>query len=190
MTDEVTFRPVAPDCWEDFERLFESRGGPKTCWCMAWRSMEEVPTAERPAVAKKCEMKRRISSGEPVGLLGYINSEPVAWCSVAPRSSYRASMSDVKPGDEKQEIWSIACFFVSRPWRGQGMFQQLIAAAEDYAGKSGATMLEAYPVDPDSPSYRFGGYLPAFAQVGYASCGRKGVRRHIVRKTLSRNQAK
>jgi hypothetical protein len=24
--------------WPDFERLFESRGGPKACWCMVWRA--------------------------------------------------------------------------------------------------------------------------------------------------------
>jgi len=149
--------------------------------------MEKFPSVERPAVAKKREMKKRILSGAPVGLLGYIGSEPVAWCSVAPRTTYRASMSDVMPGDQDHGIWSIACFFVSRPWRGQGMFQRLIAAAEEYAGKNGATLLEAYPVDPDSPSYRFGGFLPAFEQAEYTLCGRKGARRHIVRKSLSRN---
>ena len=24
--------------WGDFEHLFESRGGPKSCWCMVWRA--------------------------------------------------------------------------------------------------------------------------------------------------------
>ena len=51
-------------------------------------------------------------------------------------------------------------------------------------------MLEGYPVDPDSPSYRFGGYVPAFEQAGYALVGRKGERRHIVRKILSQTKAK
>ena len=94
------------------------------------------------------------------------------------------SMSDVLPGDETQKIWSIVCFFVSRPFRGRGMFQNMIAAAEQHAARNGATMLEGYPVDPDSPSYRFGGYVPAFEQAGYAVVGTKGSRRHIVRKIL------
>jgi GNAT superfamily N-acetyltransferase len=93
-------------------------------------------------------------------------------------------MSDVMPGDGTRTIWSIVCFFVPRPFRGQGMIQKLISAAEDYAAKNGATLLEAYPVDPNSPSYRFGGYVPAFEQAGYTPVGRKGARRHIVRKTL------
>jgi hypothetical protein len=98
-------------------------------------------------------------------------------------------MSDMMPGDEKQSIWSIVCFFVSRPFRGQGMLQKMISAAEEHAARNGATLLEAYPVDPDSPSYRFGGYVSAFEQAEYALVGRKGARRHIVRKMLSQNRA-
>lgn len=30
MVDEITFRPVASDSWDDFEKLFESWGGPKS----------------------------------------------------------------------------------------------------------------------------------------------------------------
>jgi GNAT superfamily N-acetyltransferase len=182
--DKVEFRPVTPETWHDFEKLFESRGGPKSCWCTVWRTVEAPTTAEPPATAKKREMKRRISAGEPVGLLGYIDAEPVARCSIAPRDTYRASMSDVMEGDETQTIWSIVCFFVSRPYRGQGMFQRMIAVAEEYAASHGATLLEGYPVDPDAPSYRFGGFLSAFEQAGYAPVGRKGARRHIVRKIV------
>jgi GNAT superfamily N-acetyltransferase len=189
VVDKIKFRPVTAENWHDFEKLFESRGGPKSCWCTVWRTVEALPAAKRPASAKKLEMKRRISSGEPVGLLGYFESEPVAWCSIAPRDTYRASMSDVIPGDEKQKVWSIVCFFVSRPFRGQGMFQQLISAAQEHAAKNGATLLEGYPVDPDAPSYRFGGYVSAFEQAGYSRVGRKGARRHIVRKILGQNRA-
>lgn len=184
MIDKVEFRPVTPETWPDFEKLFESRGGPKSCWCTVWRTVE-TPTTERPATAKKQEMKRRISSAEPVGLLGYLGSEPIAWCSIAPRHTYRASMSDVMEGDETQNIWSMVCFFVSRPYRGQGMFQKMIRAAEEHAARNGATLLEGYPVDPDAPSYRFGGFVPAFEQAGYEPVGRKGTRRHIVRKVVS-----
>lgn len=89
------------------------------------------------------------------------------------------------PGDDKQRIWSIVCFFVSRPFRGRGMFQRMISAAEAHAALQGATLLEAYPVDPESPSYRFGGYVGAFEQAGYSRVGRKGARRYIMRKLLN-----
>jgi GNAT superfamily N-acetyltransferase len=185
MSHELTFRPVTPENWSDFERLFESRGGPKSCWCTVWRTVESGTASERPAAAKKREMQRRISEGEPVGLLGYAGTEPVAWCSIAPRATYRATMSDPMPGDETQDVWSVVCFFVSRPYRGQGVLRALIAAAEAHAAQHGATLLEGYPVDEDAPSYRFGGFVPSFEQAGYSRLGKKGARRHVVRKRLT-----
>ena len=185
MSHELTFRPVTSDNWTDFEKLFESRGGPKSCWCTVWRTVEKRTDSDRPATAKKREMERRISDGEPVGLLGYAGAEPVAWCSIAPRNTCRATMSDPMPGDENQNIWSIVCFFVSRSHRGQGVLRSLIAAAETHAAKHGATLVEGYPVDEDAPSYRFGGFLPTFEQAGYSRVGKKGARRHVVRKRLT-----
>jgi GNAT superfamily N-acetyltransferase len=184
MPDEVMFRPVTAESWADFARLFESRGAPKSCWCTVWRIVHASPASRRSAATRKQEMKQRISAAEPVGLLGYIGAEPVAWCSVAPRNTYRSSVSDTHSGDGSHRIWSIVCFFVTRDFRGQGMFRKLLAAAEEHAANKGATLLEAYPVDPDSPSYRFGGFLPAFQEAGFALVGQKGTRRHIVRKVL------
>jgi hypothetical protein len=37
----LTFHDVNQDRWPDFERLFESRGSPKSCWCMVWRARGE-----------------------------------------------------------------------------------------------------------------------------------------------------
>ena len=34
----LTFREVDENRWDDFERLFASTGGPKSCWCMVWRA--------------------------------------------------------------------------------------------------------------------------------------------------------
>lgn len=45
-----------------------------------------------------------------IGILGYLNEEAIAWCSVAPRETYRSL-----GGDENLEsVWSIVCFFVKK----------------------------------------------------------------------------
>lgn len=108
----------------------------------------------------------------------------MAWCSIAPRSTYRAGLAEVLPGDVDEDVWSLACFFVKRHHRGRGMLRALLLAAEDQAKARGATVLEAYPVDADSPSYRFGGFLRAFTREGYEAIGRAGTRRHVVRRRL------
>jgi hypothetical protein len=46
-------------------------------------------------------------------------------------------------------------------------------------------MVEAYPVAPDAPSYRFMGFVPVFEEAGFAEVGRAGTRRHVMRLSLS-----
>jgi len=55
------------------------------------------------------------------------------------------------------------------------------AAAVEHARSRGACVVEAYPVDADSPSYRFMGFVPTFEQAGFDEVGRIGTRRHVFR---------
>jgi hypothetical protein len=45
-------------------------------------------------------------------------------------------------------------------------------------------VIEAYPVDPDSPSYRFMGFVGVFAAAKFEEVGRAGRRRHVMRFTI------
>jgi GNAT superfamily N-acetyltransferase len=147
---------------------------------MVWRaSPSEAKHTD--SAHRKAAMAERVCAGTPVGLLWYANGEPVAWCSVAPRSTYRRLVCDTS-ADEG--IWSIACFFIVRRLRGMGITRQLIDAAVGYARAHGAAVVEAYPVDADSPSYRFMGFVPVFEEAGFADVGREGKRRHVMQLTL------
>jgi hypothetical protein len=61
------------------------------------------------------------------------------------------------------------------------MVRDLIAGAVTHAKKQGATIVEAYPVPPDAPSYRFMGFVPVFEEAGFKDVGMAGVRRHVLR---------
>jgi GNAT superfamily N-acetyltransferase len=174
----LTFREVDRATWSDMQLLFESRGGPKHCWCMVWRATPEEARQANGA-GRRAAMARRIDAGVPVGLLGYLDGEPVAWCSIAPRETYRplGGIDDSASG----RVWSIACFFIRHDLRGGGVTAQLIRAAVAHARARGATVIEAYPVDPDSPSYRFMGFVSSFAAAGFHEVGRAGIRRHVMR---------
>lgn len=181
----LTVHEVDAIRWPDFERLFESRGGPKACWCMMWRACgAEVKNTE--GSARKAAIKARVDDGVPIGLLGYLDGNPVAWCSIAPRSTYRPLGGEDEPSERAGAVWSLACFFIRREVRGQGVTEQLIKAAAQYAKRNGATILEAYPVDPGSPSYRFMGYVPTFQAAGFEETGRAGTRRHVMRRSLQK----
>jgi GNAT superfamily N-acetyltransferase len=180
---KLTVHEVDASCWPDFERLFESRGGPKACWCMVWRA-RGAEAKNTKGSARKAAIKARVDDEVPIGLLGYIDDNPIAWCSIAPRSTYRPLGGEDESSGRAGEVWSLVCFFIRREFRGQGVTEQLIEAAADYAKRNGATVLEAYPVDPGSPSYRFMGYVPTFEAAGFEEIGRAGTRRHVMRRTL------
>ena len=63
----------------------------------------------------------------------------------------------------------------------KGVARKLVRAAVGHAREKGATAVEAYPVDPDLPSYRFMGFVGTFDAMGFREVGRAGIRRHVMR---------
>lgn len=173
-------RSVTSENWPDLEALFEGKGGPKYCWCMAWRAMDQRGTADN--AARKRALQSRVEAGVPIGLIGYVDGEPVAWCSLAPRASYlKLSPSQ---DDGESGVWSVVCFFVRRDHRKSGLSGDLLEAAAAFARSQGADTLEGYPVAPDSPSYRFMGFTGQFEGRGFVAAGRAGSRRQVMRLSL------
>ncbi len=176
-SEKFTVKQVQPEDWEDFEALFESRGGPKNCWCMVWRP-SSVPKSKLDKASRKAAMQSCVHSGKPVGLLAYAQGEAVGWCSVGPRQSF-INLGGGDAYEDDHVIWSLTCFFVKRPFREQGLANRLIHEAVAYARAHSADYLEAYPVDPASPSYRFAGFVPQFEKHGFKMIGTAGTRRHV-----------
>ncbi len=130
-------------------------------------------------------MKSKVEAGVPIGILGYRDGAPVAWCSIAPRDTYR-DLGGPNDAESREKIWAVVCFFIKREYRGRGFSKKLLLAAIDHAARNGATMVEAYPVDPDSPSYRFMGFVETFRDAGFRKVGRAGQRRHVMRFPIHR----
>lgn len=185
---ELEFRDVSEDNWDDLALLFEERGGPKYCWCMSWRpkpaeAKKKTNSAGRNA-ALKAALHERVAGGTPIGILAYLDARPVAWCSIAPRPTYRRLGGPDDPPQDCDAVWSLVCFFVKRAFRGQGVTDGLLQAAITHARRNGAKLVEAYPVDPDSPSYRFMGIVGTFEKAGFEKVGKAGTRRHVMRLSL------
>jgi GNAT superfamily N-acetyltransferase len=157
----ISIKPVNKSNWNDFETLFKSKGGPSYCWCMAWRiNKEELKQNTSPN--RKKLIKQRVLSNTPIGLIAYADKKAIGWCSIAPRETYQRL-----GGDERlEQVWSIACFYIKKEFRDQGLIDRLIESAGKYAKKNGAKYLEAYPVETDSPSYRFMGFVNSFEKAG------------------------
>jgi GNAT superfamily N-acetyltransferase len=180
----LAFRSVTRRTKDDFVALFDRPGWQRQCWCMVWRTTKKESVGASPSV-RRVRMLSRIDRREPVGLLGYDGDEPVAWVSIAPKASYsRLGGPEPAPGED---VWSLACMVIRRDYRGKGLAHELIGAAVDRARQGGATAVEAYPVEPDSPSYRYMGFVPAFRRAGFVEVGMAGTRRHVMRLPLLRS---
>lgn len=173
----VRFVAVTPSTRAAFEGLFEQPGAPKYCWCMAWRPLANRKQARNDE--KKRSMMARIDAGTPVGIVAEAEGRPVGWCSAAPRDTYRKLTPSQYDGE--QGIWSIVCFYVPRAWRGLGLAMALLDAAVDHAFSKGARVIEAYPVEKASPSYRFMGFQDMFAARGFVETGVAGANRLVMR---------
>ncbi len=178
----LTFAPVTAENWSDFDALFKAPGGPKHCWCMVWRRTPGELREHPQGRTRRPLIKSRVDAGETIGLVGSLDGTPVAWVSIAPRETYRELGGP--PAQKGEQVWSLACFFLKRDLRNRGYGAAMLAAAIDFARRQGATLLEAYPVDPDSPSYRFMGFMPAFEKLGFTEVGTAGSRRHVMRLDL------
>jgi hypothetical protein len=181
--EQLVYRDIDRTRWLDLVRFFETRGGPRYCWCMLWRAVGEERQHTDPA-SRKAALKKRIDAGVPIGLLAYLGDCPVAWCSVAPRDTYRPLGGYIDPSEDPASIWSVVCFHTVRSLRSQGILAYLIRGCIAHARSRGAKVLEAYPVNRDSPSYRFMGYVTSFEAAGFRQLGRAGTRRLVMRLKL------
>lgn len=181
-TSDLYTKVIAPKDWTGVEALFESRGRPKNCWCTAFRP-SSVPRSKLNKEFRKAELQNVVASNKPVGPLAFKDDEPVAWCSVAPKSLF-VNLGDVHSYADNETVWSVTCFFIKRAFRGQGLAKVLLDEAIQYATQMGADYLEAYAVDPDSPSYRVIGFTTLFENKGFVEIGRAGSRRHVLQKAL------
>src|SRR5687767_5374795 len=121
---KTTYKPVDAKTWKDLVTLFESKGGPHYCWCMVWRNMKDG-TSRSSDTGKKASLKSYIARKIPVGLLGYSGKEAIAWCSIAPRESFRKLSGD----DSLKDVWSLVCFYIKKEFRHQNIISSLIEAA-------------------------------------------------------------
>jgi GNAT superfamily N-acetyltransferase len=134
-------------------------------------------------------MKRLVRGGQVTGLLGDRGETPVGWCSIEPRERIPmlARSRILKPIDDLP-VWSIVCFVVDRNHRGKGLSVQLIRGAVDYARQAGATVVEAYPVEPKKnpmpPVFAYTGIASAFRRAGFKEVARRSETRPIMRRRL------
>jgi len=132
--------------WDDFASFMVPRKpGGGGCVCMAYRNSSlDMP-------GRIAHMRTLCASEPGPGVLAYVDGKTAGWCSVAPKSTYRALVnSRTIPHVQDEGAWSVVCFVVRPGFRSRGLMHELLEGAVGHAHAMGATALEGYPVDPGS----------------------------------------
>jgi GNAT superfamily N-acetyltransferase len=191
----LTIVEASADRWDDLAELLGERGDPARCWCQYYRA--EGPYQHESRESNRAALHRQLTEATvPHGLLAYDGEDdqkPVGWCAVAPRRDYpRLRLNRMQAAQATQDmdgLWSVTCFVVRVGHRRLGLAGQLLGAAIEFAGRHGARIVEAYPVDPSvRPTGSAGlyqGALSMYLRAGFTEVARPSPSRSIVRLVLS-----
>ncbi|RVU39765.1 N-acetyltransferase [Hwanghaeella grinnelliae] len=137
----------------------------------------------------KTDIRKAFETGPPPGLIAYDGADPVAWCSIAPRDVFiRLGASKVLSPVDERPVWSVSCFFIKKCYRGDGLAQRLLEAADDFVRSQGGNMVEGYPIDPVKKpyptAYAWTGFAGSFRNAGFQEVARRSETRPIMRRQL------
>lgn len=139
-------------------------------------------------------LKQIVSADEQPGILAYEGKQAVAWCGIAPRETLRAlENSRILKRVDDQPVWSITCFFVAKEARRKAVMEPLVHAAVEHARSKWAHIVEAYPIDMQSPKLlgqtfnSYSGYMgvaSVFRALGFMEVGRASETQLIMRMSV------
>ena len=174
---ELTIVPLTADRLDDLATLFDQGGDPKWCWC-AWYRVPNRNWSNATPTDNRALLADLATKAPAPGLVAYRGNHVVGWVSLGPRADYeRLAHSTILAPLDDRPVWSIVCFVVGRPERGQGIARGLLDAAIEHARVNGATTLEAYPTDtggsrlPAANVYK--GTLSMFERAGFTVVARR-----------------
>ena len=176
--------------WEDFASFMVPRTpGGSGCVCMVYRN------SSLDMHGRIAQMRALCQSEPGPGVLAYVDGQVAGWCSVAPKSTYRALVnSRTIPHVQDEAAWSVVCFVVRPGFRRRGLMHDLLDGAVEHARAMGATVVEGYPVDPDGGRIdQTSGYVGTvalfeahgFERVQQTTGRRGGKQRWLVRRELA-----
>ncbi len=179
--DRFTVRALDESTWPAFAALVEANNGVfGGCWCLGFH-----PEGGEKGLDDKRELKRlRVVNGDTHAALVFDGEDCVGWCQFGPP----VELPRIKNRREYEKAgggtpdWRIACNFVGKGHRRQGVATAgLRGALELIAGLGGGTV-EGYPEPADAvpAGFLFHGALSTFEAAGFTRDRKIGKHRWVV----------
>jgi GNAT superfamily N-acetyltransferase len=189
---EIVVRPANGDRFEDLAVVLRPKHeGAAACWCLAYRL---PPKEVKSGPEREVYMRSLCESGQPPGVIAYVDEVPAGWCSVSPRAGLsRLVRSRTIPAVDDEPVWSVICLVVRPGFRRQGVAKGMLEGAVDFARSQGAGIVEGYPLDAQgariSSGFAYVGTVAMFEDAGFSrvmptTSSHSGVLRWVVRREL------
>ena len=186
----LTFQPLSPETWPDFEALFEKhRGVQGGCWCVYYLCKSTDFNRMGPE-GRHAFQKELALSGRAQGIIAYEGETPVGWCQfgtpdVLCQYSRGRAYSKLDIAAEDKPDWRISCLFTDKHCRSKGIAIQTLHAALEEIARRGGGVVEAFPLD--SPKIRhnvFTGSADMYRREGFAEVVRLTENTLLMRKRV------
>jgi GNAT superfamily N-acetyltransferase len=182
-----TVKALDESTWEAFAALAERDNGVfGGCWCMGFHP-EGVGRGTTSALNRTRKLDR-VRSGAAHAALVFDEDDCVGWCQFGepeevPRIKSRAAY-------EKDQLtlpdWRIACCFVGKAHRRQGVATAGLAGALDLIARLGGGTVEGYPENAGSvpAGFLYNGALSTYEKLGFTRDRKIGKHRWVVTRVV------
>lgn len=183
MTSRYSVKPLDASTWDAFAALVEANNGIfGGCWCMGFHPDDDADTT--PARSKRERKYERVMAGTAHAALVFDGDDCVGWCQFGPpdevpriknRRAYEAELADLPD-------WRIACCFVGKGHRRQGVATAALAGALELIAELGGGTVEGYPEPADSvpAGFLYHGALSTYQRAGFTEDRKIGKHRWVV----------
>jgi GNAT superfamily N-acetyltransferase len=179
-----TIRALDTSTWAVFAALVERNNGIfGGCWCMGFH-----PDDDRDAAVNSQRKLDRVRAGTAHAALVFDGEECVGWCQFGtpdevPRIKNRAAY---EKGQMTSPDWRIACCYVGKGHRRQGVATAALAGAIDLIASLGGGTVEGYPEDAASvpAGFLFNGAMSTYVKLGFIRDRKIGKHRWVVTKVV------
>jgi GNAT superfamily N-acetyltransferase len=187
---ESTFdiRPLEESTWPAFAALVERNNGIfGGCWCMGFHA--EGVGKDTTAELNRERKLERVQAGTAHAALVFRGEDCLGWCQFGrpaelPRIKSRAAY---EKGEPVSPDWRIACNYVGKGNRRQGVATAALAGALDLIASLGGGTVEGFPETAESvpAGFLYNGALSTYERLGFTRARKIGKHRWLVTRDIA-----
>jgi GNAT superfamily N-acetyltransferase len=182
-----TIRALDESTWDAFAALVERNNGVfGGCWCIGFHP--EGADRNAPAELNRERKLARVRAGTTHAALVFDGDDCLGWCQFGPpaelpwiknRAAYEKTLTNLPD-------WRIACCFVGKGHRRQGVASAGLAGALELIASLGGGTVEGYPEDAASvpAGFLFHGALSTYEKLGFVRDRKIGKHRWVVTRVV------